>query len=142
MGNRARFPKKNVGAPGDPILGVKNDPFCYCSSLSPRILLKISQKIALLKTFRTMQVTPTSKMSLTLKSGHIPLMTSYMVNPLGSKKSKKNFLLFFYELKHSDSKNAIKNVCPENFHCEVTLVQDLEFFWVQNYEMSYEVIDF
>ena len=25
MGSRARFSKKNVGAPGDPILGVKND---------------------------------------------------------------------------------------------------------------------
>ena len=41
---RARFSKKNVGAPGDPILGVKNDPFFSCSSLSPRILLKMCPK--------------------------------------------------------------------------------------------------
>ena len=52
--SRARFSKKNVGAEIWGILGVKNDPFWYCSSLSLTILLKISQKIALLKTFRTM----------------------------------------------------------------------------------------
>ena len=52
--SRARFWKKNVGAEIWGILGVKNDPFWYCSSLSLTILLKISQKIALLKTFRTM----------------------------------------------------------------------------------------
>ena len=52
--SRARFSKKNVGAEIWGILGVKNDPFCYCSSLSLRIFLKISQNIALLKTFRTM----------------------------------------------------------------------------------------
>ena len=52
--SRARFSKKLFGAAQWGILGVENDPFWYCSSLSLTILLKISQKIALLKTFRTM----------------------------------------------------------------------------------------
>ena len=43
-------------------------------------------------------------------------------------------------MSHSDSKNAIKKIWPEISPYEVTLVQDLEFFWVQNYEMSYEVL--
>ena len=41
---RARFSKKNVGPEIWGILGVKNDPFCSCSSLSPRILLKMCPK--------------------------------------------------------------------------------------------------
>ena len=43
--SRARFSQKNVGPEIWGILGVKNDPFWYCSSLSLTILLKISQKI-------------------------------------------------------------------------------------------------
>ena len=66
-------------------------------------------------------------------------MTSYGQSPR-VKKLKKNFFAFFHELSHSDSKNAIKNFWPEISPYEVTLVQDLEFFWVQNYEMSYEVL--
>ena len=79
-------------------------------------------------------------MSLTLKSGHIPFWWRHIWSSPRVKKIEKFFFAFFYELKHSDSKNAIKNFWPENFHCEVTLVRDLEFFWVQNYEMSYEVL--
>ena len=51
--SRARFLKKLFGAARWGILGVKNDPFGYCSRTALRILLKISQKLALLKTFPT-----------------------------------------------------------------------------------------
>ena len=74
--------------------------------------------------------------------GEIPHIPDIPFHPLGQKKSKFFFLLFFYELSRSDFKNAIKNFAPIFSPCEVTLAQDIEFFWIENSEMSYEVIDF
>ena len=42
-------------------------------------------------------------------------------------------------MKHSDSKNAIKKILIRKFPLPGHVTWDLEYFWVQNYEMSYEV---
>ena len=117
--NRARFCEKNLGVEILGVLCPENDPFGYCSNTRHWIGLKISQKIALTKTFRTMQVTPTRKIQFSLQGAHSFVMTSSMVIPRGQK-VEKIFFAFFYELGHSDSKNAIKKIWSEISHCQVT----------------------
>ena len=117
--DRARFCEKNLGVEILGVLCPENDPFGYCSNTRHWIGLKICQQIALTKTFRTMQVTPPSKIQFSLQGSHSFVMTSSMVIPQGQK-VEKFFFAFFYELKHSDYKNAIKNIWSEISHCRVT----------------------
>ena len=50
------------------------------------------------------------KKSSSRDMGHIPDIPDIPFHPLGQKKSKKIFLLFFYELSRSDFKNAKKKI--------------------------------
>ena len=92
--DRARFCEKNLGVEILGVLCPENDPFGYCSNTRHWIGLKISQKIALTKTFRTMQVTPAPKIQFSLQGSHSFVMTSSMVIPQGQKVEKKFFAFF------------------------------------------------
>ena len=59
---------------------------------------------------------------------HMPHIPDIPFHPLGQKKSKTLFLLFFYELSRSDFKKAIKIFWPDFSPYEVRQ-PDLEFFW-------------
>ena len=95
--NRARFCEKNLGVEILGVLCPENDPFGYCSNTRHWIGLKFAQKIALTKTFRTMQVTPTRKIQFSLQGAHSLVMTSSMVIPQGQKveKNEKNIFVHY-----------------------------------------------
>ena len=125
--DRARFSKKNLGAEILGVLGVKNDPFGYCSSLSLTILLKISQKLALLKTFPTLWGTPTEKLSLTLY-GENSTHSRHSIPSPGAKKIDF-FFDFFLRIESFWLQKCKKKILTRFFAFEITLIQDLEFFF-------------